>query len=187
MTVTPEQLKEAIKGKKVECVNLTLTSDNRLINKGKQEKDKIYISPSCKWTPYGTDTELDKLVYSNFWGDRLEAAEQGYGLDKLINDEHWDVREAVAKQGYGLDKLVNDEYYSVRKAVAKQGYGLDKLVNDESYEVRVVVAKHGYGLDKLVNDEDEDVREAVQEYLKDNSYKSISDWIKANPDKVYNK
>lgn len=33
MIVTPQQLKEDIRNKKVECVNLTLTSDNRLIDK----------------------------------------------------------------------------------------------------------------------------------------------------------
>lgn len=33
MLVTPKQLKEAIKSKKVECINLKLTADNRLIDK----------------------------------------------------------------------------------------------------------------------------------------------------------
>lgn len=36
---------------------------------------------------YGTDPKLDKLIDSNNWEDRANAAEQGYGLDKLINDE----------------------------------------------------------------------------------------------------
>ena len=31
MAVTPQQLKEAIKSKNIECINLTLTSDDRLI------------------------------------------------------------------------------------------------------------------------------------------------------------
>lgn len=145
----------------------------------------MYISENCNWTPYGTNPELDKLVDSNYWEDRYSAAKQGYGLDELVNDEEKDVRWAVAKQGYGLDKLVNDEEWSVRQAVTFQGYSLDKLINDGDWRVRAAVAKQGYGLNRLINDEDFVVREAVQNYLKENGYKSLDAWAKANPDKVY--
>ena len=57
------------------------------------------------------------MIKSDDWGNRLEMAEQGYGLDILIKDEDSLVRAEVAKQGYGLDILVNDEYCSVREAV----------------------------------------------------------------------
>ena len=123
----------------------------------------MYISDNCNWTPYGTNPELDKKVDSDDWLNRFSLAVNGYGLDKLINDEDWSVRDVVAKQGYGLDILINDKDYDVRIAVAKQGYGLDILINDEYKYVRKVVTN----------------------YLKDNGYKSIEEWAKANPDKVY--
>lgn len=145
----------------------------------------MYISDKCEWTPYGTNPKLDEKIDSYDSYVRMAAAEQGYGLDILINDERWEVREEVARQGYGLDILVNDKYAGVRIMVAKQGYGLDKLINDKDYEVRRTVVKQGYGLDKLINDEDWDVRETVSKHLKDNGYKSIEDWAKANPDKVH--
>lgn len=145
----------------------------------------MYISKDCNWTPYGTNLELDKRVDSKYWEVREAVAEQSYGLDKLVNDEHPYVRAAVAQQGYGLDILVNDEYVCVRSAVAEQGYGLDILINDEDWLVRATIAEQGYGLDILINDEDEDVRRAVEDYLEENDYKSIADWAKANPDKIY--
>ena len=167
----------------------------------------MYVSKDCNWTPYGTNLELDKRVDSKYWEVREAVAEQSYGLDKLVNDEHPYVRAAVAQQGYGLDILVNDEYVCVRSAVAEQGYGLDILINDEDWLVRATVAENrygldilindedwnvreavawqGYGLNILINDEDEDVRRAVEDYLEENGYKSIADWAKANPDKIY--
>ena len=129
------------------------------------KKDEIYIDSNCKFIPYGTDPKKDKMVNSDYWRDRLEMAEEGYGLDILINDEDWKVRRTVAEQGYGLGILVNDEDYDVRAAVAEQGYGLDVLINDEVYDVRAAVAEQGYGLDILVNDKDYDVQEAVKNYL----------------------
>ena len=56
-----------------------------------------------------TDFEKAKMVNSDYWRDRLEMANEGYGLDVLINDENWEVRVAVARQGYGLDILINDK------------------------------------------------------------------------------
>ena len=129
------------------------------------KESEMYIAPDCKFIPYGTDPEKDKMVKSGDWEDRLEMAEEGYGLDVLINDEDWIVRRAVAKQGYGLGILVNDEDYDVRAAVAEQGYGLDVLINDEVYDVRAAVAEQGYGLDILINDKHWIVQEAVKNYL----------------------
>ena len=57
------------------------------------------------------------MIKSDDWGNRLEMAEQGYGLDILIKDEDSLVRAEVAKQGYGLDILVNDKDYDVQEAV----------------------------------------------------------------------
>ena len=129
------------------------------------KENEIYITPDCKFTSYSTDPGKDKMIKSDDWGNRLEMAEEGYGLDILINDEDYNVREAVAKQGYGLNVLINDEDYGVRIIVAEQGYGLDALINDEHWRVRRAVAEQGYGLDILVNDKDYDVQEAVKNYL----------------------
>lgn len=130
--------------------------------------------------------KLDKLIYDKEWSVRVEVARQGYGLDILINDMYYGVRVEVAKQGYGLDKLINDKSKFVRATVAKQGYGLNKLINDKERYVRATVADQGYGLDKLVSDKDQNVREAVVMYLKDNDYSSINNWADKNPDKIYN-
>ena len=164
----------------------------------------MYISENCNWTPYGTDPKLDKIVDANYWGMRIEAARDGYGLDKLINDPDTLVRQTVAHQGYGLDILINDESWWVRAEVAMQGYGLDILINDEEDDVREVVARHGYrldilindkessvrtavakqgyGLDKLANDKAWGVREAVKAYLKEHNL-TLEQWIEQNPDK----
>lgn len=120
----------------------------------------MYISENCNWTPYGTNTELDKMVDSDDWEDRESAARHSYGLDILINDEDQGVREEVAWQGYGLDILINDEGGLVRRSVATRGYGLDKLINDE------------YSL----------TREEVNNYL-EKHHLTLSQWIKQNPDK----
>jgi len=47
------------------------------------------------------------------------------------------------------------------------------------------VANQGYGLNKLIYDNAMDVRDTVKLYLTNNGYKSITDWIKQNPNKVY--
>ena len=46
----------------------------------------MYISETCKWTPYVTDPKLDEYVDSERQILRIKAAKQGYGLDKLINE-----------------------------------------------------------------------------------------------------
>lgn len=164
----------------------------------------MYISENCQWTPYGTNSELDKQVDSDDYSIRAKVAKQGYGLDKLVNDKDFHVRYEVAKQGYGLDKLINDKYCDVRMTIAKRGYGLDKLINDEDYwirmevaykgygldilindenkHVRIEVAKHGYGLDKLIEDKESWVRKEAKCYLKDHNL-SLKQWVKQNPDK----
>ena len=164
-------------------------------------KKENTVENVSNFTPYGTDPKKDKMVKSNYWGNRLEMAEEGYGLDILINDEDWGVREAVAGQGYGLDVLINDEDWGVREAVAKQGYslnilvndkdsyvreavaeqgyGLDVLINDKDFIVRAIVAKQGYGLDILVNDKHKGVRQNVFSYLGDNNL-NLAKWCNQN-------
>ena len=60
--------------------------------------------------------ELEQMLHSDDFSDRVTAAECAYGLDILVNDENYYVREEVARQGYGLDRLINDEDANVRKA-----------------------------------------------------------------------
>ena len=107
---------------------------------------------------YNTDSELDKLVDSDDFEDRIRVAEQSYGLDKLVNDEDLDVRKAVAEQGYGLNKLIYDKEWFVRREVARQGYGLDRLIDDNDWHVR----------------------KATCDYLYSNHYKSVFEWAKEN-------
>lgn len=167
-----------------------------------------------KWQKYGTNSELDLMVDSDNINNRCKMAEQGYGLDKLIDDEcydvyeactlssfwpefcadNWktlinhkypDIRAAVAEQRYSLDTLIDDEHWLVRSAVAEQGYGLIKLIHDTHRCVRYIVAEQGYGLNKLINDDSRYVRNAVKNYLNENNYKSIDDWVNQNQDKIY--
>ena len=80
--------------------------------------------------------ELEQMLHSDDFSDRVTAAECGYGLDILVNDESPYVREEVARQGYGLDVLIHDTKPRVREMVAKNGYGLDVLINDTDEDVR---------------------------------------------------
>ena len=122
------------------------------------KKDEIYITPNCKFKPYGTDSEKDNIVKSNYWVKRLEMAEEGYGLNILVNDEVGSVRRAVANQGYGLHVLINDEDWGVRREVARQGYGLDILVNDENLYVQEAVrnylTSHNFTLEQWKSSQD---------------------------------
>ena len=77
----------------------------------------MYISENCNWTPYGTKSDLDKLVDSLISDTRISMVKQNYGLDKLINDTDRDVRAAVARNGYKLDILIDifDNYNDIHK------------------------------------------------------------------------
>lgn len=68
--------------------------------------------------------ELEQMLHSDDFSDRVTAAECAYGLDILVNDESPYVREEVARQGYGLDILIHDTNPRVRAMVAYHGYGI---------------------------------------------------------------
>ena len=147
---------------------------------------------------HGTDPELDKLVDSDDYTDRLKAAKQGYGLDKLINDKEYYIRGTaenyLKEHNYktvfdwakdngvdiNIDEWINSNDVIKRIQVVKAGYGLDILVHDYDSKVREEVAKQGYGLDILINDIYSNVHEAVENYLEDHNYKSVFDWAKDN-------
>lgn len=109
--------------------------------------------------PYGTDSELDKLVDSTDISDHIKAAELDYGIDKLLDDKSTEVREILDKKDYTFDTLPVD----IRRTLAQKGYGLDKLLKDSDQSVRQVVAYKGYGLDELMNDPNPQVRAAAIE------------------------
>lgn len=92
--VTPQQLKDAIKNKKVECVNLTLTSNNRLVNKAKYVKSVI---PSDK-----------KRVIEDTKG--LCVKQEGMNVDNVKVNEDKQKEDSVKKikmtKTMILDKIV---------------------------------------------------------------------------------
>ena len=100
--------------------------------------DKNYTN--LEFIPYGTDSEMDKLVDSKSYFDRSFAAYKRYALYILVNDSDYRVRIQVAQNDYKLDKLVNDENYNVRITVAERGYGLNKLINDNEIEVSLAAS-----------------------------------------------
>lgn len=53
---------------------------------------------------YGTDPELDKLVNSDDYKDRIKAAKQEYALDRLLFGNNNDVFEVV-------ENYLNDHKY----------------------------------------------------------------------------
>lgn len=86
---------------------------------------------------YGTNSELDRLVDSDNYEDRMAAAAKGYALEKLKNDKSEKVRATVAAQGYALDGLMYDPSEEVRLEVVYQGYNLDRFIcRDKSWYVR---------------------------------------------------
>ncbi len=125
---------------------------------------------------YGTDPELDKLVNSENYEDRIEAAEQGYALDRLLFDEDIDVFEAV------LDYLSTNNYRSIFNWAKDNNIDLDieEWFNSDNWFKLNEVAKYGYKLDKLIYYKDYTVHMTVINYLKDYNYKSIFDWAKDN-------
>ena len=42
--------------------------------------------------------ELEQMLHSDDFSDRVTAAECGYGLDILVNDENWTVCDEVERQ-----------------------------------------------------------------------------------------
>lgn len=80
--------------------------------------------------------ELEQMLHSDDFSDRVTAAECAYGLDILVNDESHYIREEVARHGYGLGVLIHDTNPRVRAMVAYNGYGLDILLHDEVWIVR---------------------------------------------------
>ncbi len=82
-----------------------------------------------------------------------------------------------------LDEKLNSDEIGIRLPVAEMGYGLDFLIYDTDWIIRRAVAEQGYGLDILYKDTNKKVRKATNEYLKENNYTDINDWIAKNPDR----
>lgn len=130
-------------------------------------------SSTLPYTPYGMINNLDRLVDSDNWEDRLTAATEGYGLDVLVNDTNEKVRQAVSYKCNGdldiLNKLINDDNEIVRGNIAAHCNGnidiLNRLANDVDAGVREVVAEYCNGnsdiLIKLSEDPEWRVRQTV--------------------------
>lgn len=135
-----EQKKSSTQNEKSENSQSNKTKSSEKANKEKNNLNQIYKNGEYADYPkdklYGSNPELDKMVDSRGYLNRLKVAKKGYGLDKLVDDYDWRVREEVAKQGYGMEKLAADATPWVREEVAKQGYNLEKFLSDEYWSVR---------------------------------------------------
>lgn len=127
-------------------------------------------------TSYNTDFELDKLVNSEEYKDRIKAAKQGYGLDVLIIDKDDYVRRAAYKY------LAEHKYNSIFDWAKDNNVDLDinEWLHSNIWFKRREVVKFGYRLDILINDSDMLIRELAMDYLKNHNYLSIFDWAKDN-------
>ena len=116
--------------------------------------------------------ELEQLLHSDNYEDRIKAAEQGYGLDILIADEDEDVYNVV------INYLNNNHYDSVFDWAKNNNISINikSWAYSDNVNKRYEVARAGYHLDILYDDEDSDVRDAVYDYLINYSYASIVDW-----------
>lgn len=125
---------------------------------------------------YDTNSELDKLVNSEEYKDRIKAAKQGYGLDVLIIDKDDFVRRAVYKY------LAEHKYNSIFDWAKDNNVDLDidEWLHSNIWFKRHEVVKFGYRLDILINDSDMLIREIAMDYLKNHNYLSIFDWAKDN-------
>ena len=95
----------------------------------------------CTFLPYGElSAEQRKMVDSDDYHIRADAARNRWGLDKLLHDPSWYVRDALAEVGYGLGILVDDSSELVRAQVAAQGYGLDSLLLEDDESMIYVTA-----------------------------------------------
>lgn len=73
--------------------------------------------------------------------------------------------------------------YNEKKYYIEKDKYLNIFIDDKDWSVRCTVAQQGYGLDKLFNDKNNDVRLTVQEYLDNQEYISIENWVAKNTDK----
>ena len=70
--------------------------------KNSTKMNKNFTNP--EFIPYGTNSEIDRLIDSENPEERAMAANLNYALDKLVNDDNCYVRCSVVLQGYGLDR-----------------------------------------------------------------------------------
>ncbi len=118
---------------------------------------------------YGTIPELDEIIDTGIWKDRLNIAVYGYGLDKLMHDRDGRVRAEVVAHGYELDEMITDKDPEVKLSIARNS---DKylyiLMYDKDSHVRLIVARKGYGLQVLYYDDESRVQIASEHWLEEN-------------------
>lgn len=81
MAVTPEQLKNAIYNYQVDCVNLTLTSDNRLVDK---DENKVHKVESCKNNSNTNNSSNKTNNNSNTLDDIIDTLKNKYSTNEEI-------------------------------------------------------------------------------------------------------
>lgn len=120
----------------------------------------------------------DIKIFFQFMEDNWET---------LIYHKDSDIRCALAEWGYGWDVLVYDENVDVRITLAHNGHGVKILIDDEDSDVRWHTVYWNYGYDKLINDEDIEIRNLVMDYVYEQGYDSIQEWINEHPNSLYYK
>lgn len=126
---------------------------------------------------YGTDSDLDKLIDSDDYKDRIKAARQGYALDRLLfDDNNNDVFEVA-------ENYLNDHKYKTIFDWAKDNnvnIDINEWLTSDDWTKRREVAYYGYRLDILAYDNDWGVRNAVYDYILDHHYASVFAWAEDN-------
>lgn len=98
----------------------TLKSDERIINMNKDNYREHLERSDVLWNAplyYGSVPEMDRLVDSDNWRDRLIAAKQGYASELLQYDDDDIIRARIAYNGQQYD-LVSDSNSLVQNAIA---------------------------------------------------------------------
>ena len=99
--VTPQQLKQAIQNNQINITNLTLTSDNRLINTTKQPKQTSQNQPKNK-------TSTPKIQYSLLTREIVEQINKPKALKFQSNQNLEAINSKATLLGYKVTKLSND-------------------------------------------------------------------------------
>ena len=165
MAVTPEQLKNAIFNYQVDCVNLTLTSDNRLVDKSEECIEPIVLKVSI----------IEKYEYQSVIQDDNKNKRTVFDAEliRLMNEGKIEV------EGYKitpLGELVReDEYAKKSKELFSSNYINSfyiKYINDSSH---IGIAKTNSV--KAYEYTEEEVKEALLKYKKNITGAEIVDGV----------
>ena len=94
------------------------------------------------YTPYGTNSDVDRLVNSDNWVDRSNAAKRGYALDRLMFDSDYKVRADVANTGFRLDEFLYDDNEYVQELAREKfirDIGKETVPFGDNTQISIVV------------------------------------------------